>query len=703
MSYGNYFTEIPLDSNEIIILSGKNGMGKSTFSVALYFVTTGKILIDVNKSGIVNNINKKNCLVELEFKANNKTYLVRRGISPNIFEIYEDDILIPEDGKNVDFYQEKLEKILSISPALIKSIILINSSLKSFFKLTKDEKRKFNDELFGLQKFNIMLDIEKKKAQKFNASLSEKETELLIVNSTLVNQKESLKNYEKIVNTILLKKGEDKKNIELEIKEETSKLEEENSKLSEAKTKYNSVLENLNSLNEQKTKQDEIKSGISTIENKITTEQNTLKSGVSTIENKITTEQNTLKSGVSTINETIKKEQELTKIKIDSIPDKIKKEQELTKIKIDSILEKISEQEKAKDGLCPTCNQEFPEDMKEEFIKKIKELNSQKKVLESEIITKIKELNNQSDKIELELTKKIKELNSEKDKLELDTTKNISELNTEKDKFRVDIIEKIVILNSKKENLELTIDNSVYEQIEIINKDLKEKENSYNEINMEINSVERLISKLKKDLENFSMEIPEKPSINIEETESKITTLTKDIEKLNEMLKYLKVVNKILLDGELKAYIVSNYIPFINEQFNKYLEMFNFDVKIKFDSDLEYSFLSKKYKGYEYGNFSSGQKTRLNLALLFAFIELHKMINYGNLNSITNMIVIDEFFDSGMDNDGIVDALEILETINKKTNTGIFIISHKLDCDKIDFINYEAKIEDEFSHLNLIN
>ena len=667
MSYGNYFTEIPLDSNEIIILSGKNGMGKSTFSVALYFVTTGKILIDVNKSGIVNNINKKNCLVELEFKANNKTYLVRRGISPNIFEIYEDDILIPEDGKNVDFYQEKLEKILSISPALIKSIILINSSLKSFFKLTKDEKRKFNDELFGLQKFNIMLDIEKKKAQKFNASLSEKETELLIVNSTLVNQKESLKNYEKIVNTILLKKGEDKKNIELEIKEETSKLEEENSKLSEAKTKYNSVLENLNSLNEQKTKQDEIKSGISTIENKITTEQNTLK------------------SGVSTINETIKKEQELTKIKIDSI------------------LEKISEQEKAKDGLCPTCNQEFPEDMKEEFIKKIKELNSQKKVLESEIITKIKELNNESDKIELELTKKIKELNSEKDKLELDTTKNISELNTEKDKFRVDIIEKIVILNSKKENLELTIDNSVYEQIEIINKDLKEKENSYNEIKMEINSVERLISKLKKDLENFSMEIPEKPSINIEETESKITTLTKDIEKLNEMLKYLKVVNKILLDGELKAYIVSNYIPFINEQFNKYLEMFNFDVKIKFDSDLEYSFLSKKYKGYEYGNFSSGQKTRLNLALLFAFIELHKMINYGNLNSITNMIVIDEFFDSGMDNDGIVDALEILETINKKTNTGIFIISHKLDCDKIDFINYEAKIEDEFSHLNLIN
>ena len=88
---------------------GHNGSGKSTFLDALTFALFGRPFRKVNKGNVVNSINQKNCLVEIEFTANNKRYKVIRGAKPNVFEIYCGDTMVNQDAAAKD-YQEHLEK-----------------------------------------------------------------------------------------------------------------------------------------------------------------------------------------------------------------------------------------------------------------------------------------------------------------------------------------------------------------------------------------------------------------------------------------------------------------------------------------------------------------------------------------------------------------------------------------------------------------
>ena len=155
---GNYWTSLNLNTQNITIITGINGSGKSIVQDAIFFALTGEPYRDINKPNLVNNINKKDCSVELEFTTNDKNYIIKRGIKPNFFQIWENEILLPEDGKRITYYQEKLNKITGLTPQLIRNLILISSNLKSFFNLQKNDKRNFNDDLFNLhidKKFNL--------------------------------------------------------------------------------------------------------------------------------------------------------------------------------------------------------------------------------------------------------------------------------------------------------------------------------------------------------------------------------------------------------------------------------------------------------------------------------------------------------------------------------------------------------------------
>ena len=128
LSTGNYFTEIKLDSTSNTLIIGNNGSGKSTMLDALCFALFGKAFRNINKPNLINSINGKDCVVEVEFDTNGKSYKIIRGIKPNVFEIYVNDLMLNQDSASRD-YQDYLEKnILKMNYKSFTQIVILGSA-----------------------------------------------------------------------------------------------------------------------------------------------------------------------------------------------------------------------------------------------------------------------------------------------------------------------------------------------------------------------------------------------------------------------------------------------------------------------------------------------------------------------------------------------------------------------------------------------
>jgi DNA repair exonuclease SbcCD ATPase subunit len=157
LSTGNYFTEIKLDNNTNTLVVGENGSGKSTMLDALCFALFGKAFRNVNKPNLLNSINSKDCVVEVEFNTNNKSYKIIRGIKPNKFEIYCDGELLNQDAAARD-YQEYLEKfILKLNYKSFTQIVILGSaSFVPFMQLSSSDRRAIIEDLLDIQIFSTM-------------------------------------------------------------------------------------------------------------------------------------------------------------------------------------------------------------------------------------------------------------------------------------------------------------------------------------------------------------------------------------------------------------------------------------------------------------------------------------------------------------------------------------------------------------------
>ena len=157
LSTGNYFTEIKLDTNTNTLVVGENGSGKSTMLDALCFGLFGKAFRNVNKPNLLNSINSKDCIVEVEFTTNNKAYKIIRGIKPNKFEIYCDGELLNQDAAARD-YQEYLEKfILKLNYKSFTQIVILGSaSFVPFMQLSASDRRAIIEDLLDIQIFSTM-------------------------------------------------------------------------------------------------------------------------------------------------------------------------------------------------------------------------------------------------------------------------------------------------------------------------------------------------------------------------------------------------------------------------------------------------------------------------------------------------------------------------------------------------------------------
>lgn len=174
LATGNHFTEIKLDQHADTLIIGENGAGKSTVLDALTFALFNKPYRNVNKPQIINSINGKNCLVELEFSVGSKRYMVRRGIKPNVFEIFLNDNLVNQDSKARD-YQDMLERqILKMNyKSFTQIVILGSSSFTPFMQLPAADRRAVIEDLLDIQIFSNMNNIVKERLGTIKSELNE--------------------------------------------------------------------------------------------------------------------------------------------------------------------------------------------------------------------------------------------------------------------------------------------------------------------------------------------------------------------------------------------------------------------------------------------------------------------------------------------------------------------------------------------------
>jgi DNA repair exonuclease SbcCD ATPase subunit len=166
LSTGNVYNEIPLDKYPNALIIGSNGAGKSTILDALTFSLFGKSFRKINKGNLVNSVNNKECVVEIEFSTNGKKYKVVRGIKPAIFEIWCNGVCLNQDSATKD-YQEHLEKfILKMNYKSFTQIVILGSaSFTPFMQLSAADRRAVIEDLLDIQVFSVMNKIVKQRSQ----------------------------------------------------------------------------------------------------------------------------------------------------------------------------------------------------------------------------------------------------------------------------------------------------------------------------------------------------------------------------------------------------------------------------------------------------------------------------------------------------------------------------------------------------------
>jgi DNA repair exonuclease SbcCD ATPase subunit len=212
LSTGNHFTEIQFDKSPSTLIVGSNGAGKSTMLDALCFVLFGKPFRSVNKPLLLNSINGKDCIVEVEFNSGNKHYKIIRGIKPNVFEIWQDGEMINQDAAVRD-YQEYLEKfILKLNYKSFTQIVILGSaSFTPFMQLSASDRRAIIEELLDIQVFSAMNNILKDKitmnkdatiTKKYDIDLAEQKYNLQKkhIDELKQNNEDKVKEYEGEIN-----------------------------------------------------------------------------------------------------------------------------------------------------------------------------------------------------------------------------------------------------------------------------------------------------------------------------------------------------------------------------------------------------------------------------------------------------------------------------------------------------------------------
>lgn len=205
LSTGNVFTEINLNSDKTSLIIGKNGAGKSTILDALTFSLFGKPFRKINKPMLVNSINEKDCVTEIEFHIGKDQYKIIRGIKPNIFEIYCNNLLWNQESSIIDQQKNLEQNVLKMNYKSFTQIVVLGSStFVPFMRLPVASRREIIEDILDIQIFSVMSQNLKEKIKISNAEIKDLDYQIDILSEKKEMQKKfieqsSKKNEEDII------------------------------------------------------------------------------------------------------------------------------------------------------------------------------------------------------------------------------------------------------------------------------------------------------------------------------------------------------------------------------------------------------------------------------------------------------------------------------------------------------------------------
>lgn len=534
LSVGNVFLEIDLNKSKNTLIVGPNGQGKSTVLDALTFALFGKPFRRINKPQLVNSINGKNMLCEIEFTIGKNSYLIRRGIKPTIFEIFCNDTLINQDSANRDYQQYLEQNILKMNfKSFLQTVVLGSANYTPFMQLPALARRELIEDLLDIQVFSVMNTLLKDQIadNKQNISNTIHQIELLETKYDLgLKHEESIKKMKK------------------------SSIDDKKKTMHEAKTTLQDLEVQLAPLNQEVKDLDQKRAEL--------------------------------------------KKSEQCLIKLNSLSTQMKQ-------KLDGLKGQL--QEISSNTVCTACHQNLDESH-------IQRISEGKKAQIVEIEDGLQKLSEKMihTQVSVDLLKEVEE-------------------------HRTGILMDIATIQAK------------------------------------VSSTRQQINKLKKEIETETalLDSQSTSSSELQKTKSLIEEQNKVKEQLLLDRDVLQICSTLLKDGGVKARIIAQYIPVINKLINKYLSSMDFFIQFELDTEFKEVIRSRFRDEFSYENFSEGEKTRIDLALLFAWRAIAKMRN----TTSTNLLVFDEILDSSLDSSGVDDLMKILNQLTADVN--VFIISHR--------------------------
>jgi DNA repair exonuclease SbcCD ATPase subunit len=209
--------------------------------------------------------------------------------------------------------------------------------------------------------------------------------------------------------------------------------------------------------------------------------------------------------------------------------------------------------------------------------------------------------------------------------------------------------------------------------------------------NVKVSQFNRQISDIKKEIEEifYAIENRNKEKEELENLKESLEKIKQKKAKQKELMTYFDFANLMLKDGGIKSKIIKKYLPLMNKQINKYLQLMDFYINFTLDEEFKEKIKNPIQEDFTYDSFSEGEKMRINLAILFTWREIARMKNSVN----TNLLILDEVFDSSLDFNGTDYFTKIIKYVIKDSN--IFVISHKTDelIDKFDRVVRFEKIK----------
>lgn len=210
-------------------------------------------------------------------------------------------------------------------------------------------------------------------------------------------------------------------------------------------------------------------------------------------------------------------------------------------------------------------------------------------------------------------------------------------------------------------------------QFTALSKEISKLTNGISQNNIRVNGLRKQIRNLEKEIQVLTENLANRNSEHekLESFRDNLKITYDDLASKKDTINYYDFSYSLLKDGGVKSKIIKKYLPLINQQVNRYLQMMDFYINFTLDEEFNETVQSPIHEDFSYASFSEGEKMRIDLALLFTWREVARMKNSVS----TNLLIMDEVFDSSLDGFGTEEFLKIIRYVIKDAN--IFVISHK--------------------------